>query len=449
MRPQSVDLIIKHAQVVLPSGTQTCDVVCRSGKIVDITTDSRGYTAQQELDGHGQYLLPGVIDSQVHFREPGLEHKETIATGTKAALLGGVTSIIEMPNTTPPTTSEAALQQKLDIAADSAWTNYAFYAGASADNIEQLAQLEQLPGCAGIKVFMGSSFGSLLVDDTQVLRAILRQCQRRVAVHAEDEQRLRARKALAAASGKVLFHPEWRDVPSALMATQRVVELAKETNAKLHLLHISSAEELDFLRQQKRLLPKGKVTVETLPQYLHFHAPECYLQRGSRVQMNPPIRERYHQHAIWDAIHDDTVDVMATEHAPHTLTEKDQAYPYSPSGMPGVQTFLPVLLNLVNQGKLTLEKVVDLVCEGPCRVLGIQHKGRIEVGYDADFVLVDMTRKETLLDQDMASQSGWTPYHGDTVKGFPVATILAGNVVMQDGQLVGLPSGCPLEFKAC
>lgn len=446
MTAKSVDLIIKNAQVVLPSGTQPMHVVCHEGKIEAITQDLSGFVAVQEIDATGKHLLPGIIDSQVHFREPGLEHKETIATGTKAAILGGVTSIVEMPNTSPPTTSAAALQQKLDIAERSAWSNYAFYAGASADNIEQLPALEQLPGCAGIKVFMGSSFGSLLVDDTLILRDILSVCQRRIAIHAEDEQRLRARKEIAAHVAHVRAHPDWRDVTSALLATQKVVGLAQETGAKLHILHISSAEEVDFLRQQKQRMPQGQVTVETLPQFLHLHGPDCYQRRGTRVQMNPPIRERYHQHALWDAVHDGTVDVIATDHAPHTLAEKARPYPESPSGMPGVQTLLPLLLNFVHQGKLTLEKVVSLVCEGPCRVLGIAGKGRIEKGYDADLVLVDMQQEQLLDDADMASQSGWTPFHGDRVVGFPVATILAGELVMQNGQVVGRPRGQALRF---
>ncbi|WCN10578.1 dihydroorotase [Marinomonas mediterranea] len=446
MSSNKVDLIIKNVTAVLPEGKQATNVICHDGKIVAITDTLNSYTSNTVLDGTNKHLLPGVIDSQVHFREPGLEHKETISTGTKAAILGGVTSIIEMPNTTPPTTNEAALKQKLNIAAESAWSNFAFYAGASAENTHLLPDLEKLPGCAGIKVFMGSSFGSLLVDNTTVLTNILKSCQRRIAIHAEDETRLRERKHIAESSSDVYSHPEWRDVKSALNATQKVVTIAKETGAKLHLLHISSADEMDYLRQQKSLLNKQQITVETLPQYLHFHAPNCYIQRGSRVQMNPPIRERYHQYAIWDAIHDGTVDVMATDHAPHTLEEKAHIYPNSPSGMPGTQTLLPVMLNMVNQNKISLEKLVNLICEGPCRVLGIENKGNIAEGFDADLVLVDMAKVHTFDDADMASQCRWTPYHGDRVTGFPIATILAGKIVMKNGNVVGEPSGKALSF---
>lgn len=443
----NMDLLIKNVSVFLPTGLTNAHIICHRGKIVAINTEVEDITAKEVLDGQGKVLLPGIIDSQVHFREPGLEHKETIEAGTRGAVLGGVTSIIEMPNTAPPTTSVEALQQKLAIAEQTAWCHYGFYAGASADNTALLPTLEATPGCAGIKVFMGSSFGSLLVDDDQVLRNTLSTCKRRIAVHAEDEARLKERKHIAEASGIVLSHPEWRDVESALIATQKVVSIAADTGAKLHLLHISSAEEMSYLREQKRRLPEHQVTVETLPQYLHFHAPSCYIERGTRVQMNPPIRERYHQDAIWDAIHDGTVDVMATDHAPHTLQEKQQAYPTSPSGMPGVQTLLPVLLNQVHLGKLTLDKLVELVCEGPCRVLGIQNKGRIQVGYDADFVLVDLEKQHTIDDQQIASQSGWTPYHGDTVTGWPIATIISGEVVMQNGQLIKRPQAMPLSFK--
>ncbi|SHG68861.1 dihydroorotase [Pollutimonas bauzanensis] len=439
LRRRHADLLVRGGTVMTPSGRTACNVVCLDGRIVDL--DGAGWTADDTVDATGLHVLPGVIDSQVHFREPGLTHKETFEAGTRGAILGGVTSVFEMPNTNPLTLTAADLQAKLDHAEGRAWCDYAFYIGGSAVNAEQLADLERLPGCAGVKVFMGSSFGDLLADDEAVLRRIVRRGHRRMAIHAEDETRLRERKALAQASGDVCQHPVWRDVSSALSATRRIVRLAAEVDRRLHILHVSSAEEMVFLSEHKR-----RVSVEVTPHHLTLSAPDCYERLGSLAQMNPPVRERHHQEALWQAIRSGIVDVLGSDHAPHTRQEKAKPYPDSPSGMTGVQTLLPIMLNHVNAGRLSLERLVDLTSAGPARIFGLAGKGRIAVGYDADLALVDLSARRHITNGWIASVAGWTPYDGQKVLGWPVTTAVRGAVVMRDEALVGQPQGRAIEF---
>ncbi len=434
------DLIIRCGRVITPNGTEECDIACINGRIVALG-QLTNWSALQELNATGLHVLPGAIDSQVHFREPGLTHKETIEAGTRGAVLGGVTGIFEMPNTNPLTLNAGDLQAKLDIAARDAWCNYAFYIGGSAANAEQLAELERLPGCAGVKVFMGSSFGDLLTDDDTVLKTILRNGTRRMAVHAEDEARLRQRKSLVEQSADVRQHPYWRDEQSALIATQKVVRMALEQKRRLHVLHVSTAEEMEFLAAYKSL-----ITVEVTPNHLTLSAPECYERLGSLAQMNPPVRDARHQQALWAAINNGLVDVIGSDHAPHTLAEKQQPYPQSPSGMTGVQTLLPLMLNHVNDGRLTLQRLVDLTSAGPARIFGLMGKGRIALGYDADFSIVDMQATRTIENRWIASVSGWTPHDGVSVTGWPVHTVIGGRVVMQDEALNAQP-GCGQVFK--
>ncbi|MCH8539117.1 MAG: dihydroorotase, partial [Alkalimonas sp.] len=318
------DLMITGAELVTPAGLVRQNIAIIDGCIAAIGTD--GWSSQKTMDATGLHLLPGVIDTQVHFREPGLTHKEDIAHGSKGAVLGGVTGFFEMPNTNPLTLSADCLQAKLDSAAENSYCNYAFYIGGSAANLGQLARLEQLPGCAGIKVFMGSSFGDLLAEQDELLLQILQDGCRRVAIHAEDEARLRERKALAVDS--VQSHPLWRDAESALLATKRIVALAEQANRPLHILHISTAEEMAYLSAFKH-----RVTVETTPHHLTLCAPDCYQRLGSLAQMNPPVRDALHQQGLWQGIADGTVDILGSDHAPHTLAEKSKPYPDSPSGM--------------------------------------------------------------------------------------------------------------------
>lgn len=436
----TADLLIRGGTVMTPNGRENIDIACRAGQIVGLG-DLGSWTAAETFDARGLHVLPGVIDSQVHFREPGLTHKEDIESGTRGAVLGGVTGVFEMPNTNPLTLTAPDLNAKLASAAQSAWCEHAFYMGGSAVNAEHLAELEQLPGCAGVKVFMGSSFGDLLADDDGVLERILRSGQRRVAIHAEDEARLKERKAIAQASGDVRDHPVWRDVESALNATRRIVALGKKTGRLLHILHISSGDEMRFLAQHK-----ARVTVEALPHHLTLSAPECYERLGTLAQMNPPVRDAAHQAALWEGIRNGTVDCLGSDHAPHTLEEKAQTYPQSPSGMTGVQTLLPIMLDHVHHGRLSLERLVDLSSAGPARIFGIAAKGRIALGFDADFSIVDLKARHLIENRWIASRANWTPYDGMTVHGWPIATILRNRVVMRDNSLVGTPCGQAMAF---
>lgn len=435
------DLLIECGTVLTPNGAERIDLACVQGRIVALGDLRLDWSAQTHIDASGLHVLPGVIDSQVHFREPGLMHKENLEAGTRGAVLGGVTAVFEMPNTNPLTLWEEDLQAKLEAARGRAWCDHAFYIGGSAANADQLSVLENLPGCAGIKVFMGSSFGDLLADDEVVLRRILSQGRRRLAVHAEDEARLRQRKALVETSGDVRQHPEWRDVESALMATRRILRLAAETGRRLHVLHVSTAEEMTLLAQHKR-----RVTVEVTPHHLTLCAPDCYERLGSLAQMNPPVRDQRHQDALWRAIQDGLVDVIGSDHAPHTLQEKAKPYPQSPSGMTGVQTLLPVMLDHVHAGRLSLERLVDLTSAGPARIFGLEGKGRIALGFDADLTLVDLAARRTIRNDWIASCSGWTPYDDLDVTGWPVHTIIRGQVVVRDEVLSEQPLGEPLRF---
>jgi dihydroorotase len=436
MQQTSYDLILKNATLIVPTpngvglSEEKLDVAIANKRIAKIAP-SLSNSATKILDLQGLHLLPGVIDSQVHFREPGLSHKEDLETGTRSAILGGVTSVFEMPNTSPPTTTQEAFEDKLQRAKNRCHAHYAFFIGASAENASELAKLELLPHCSGVKIFMGSSTGNLLVDNEEALEKILRSGQRRVIVHSEDEARMRERRHIAVDSQDVHMHPVWRDAESALISTKRLIALARKTGRKVHVLHVSTGDEMEFLKGQKDI-----ATVEVLPQHLTLFAPDCYDRLKNYAQQNPPIREKHHLEKIWKAVLDGTVDVMGSDHAPHTREEKDRPYPQSPSGMPGVQTLVPIMLNHVNNGRLSLTQFVKLVSEGPRRVFGIKNKGRIEVGYDADFTVVDMKKTMTIENKMMASRSGWTPYDGMKVQGWPTHTILMGEVVMENDTLI-------------
>lgn len=438
---QSYDLILKGGVVVTPNGREQTDIAVRDGRIVALG-GLGGASAEAEIDVSGLHVLPGVIDTQVHFREPGLEHKEDLATGTAAAAMGGVVAVFEMPNTKPGTTTDVELRDKLKRAEGRTWTDHAFFLGAAGDNIAHLAEWERIPGCAGIKVFMGSSTGNLLVSDDDTLAQVLAQGYRRVAVHCEDEPRLIERKKIAEEAGHPRAHHVWRDAQTALIATQRLVRLAEAAKRRVHVLHVTTAEEMSFLAGHKDL-----ATVETTPQHLTLAAPECYERLGTYAQMNPPIREEHHRDALWRAINDGTVDVLGSDHAPHTREEKDKPYPQSPSGMTGVQTLVPLMLDHVNAGRLSLERFVDLTSAGPARIYNLAGKGRIALGYDADFTLVDMKAERVITNQWIVSRCGWTPFDGTRVTGWPVGTIVRGNPVMMDGGLVGDPIGKPVRFQ--
>ncbi len=445
----SLDLILTKAKVVVHDSSAKSahriaevDVGVVNGKIAEIATKINT-PAKNTMDLTGLHLLPGVIDSQVHFREPGFTHKEDLESGTRGALLGGVTSVFEMPNTVPSTTTRELFLDKLNRAKNRCHTHYAFFIGGCAENAAQLAELEKMPHCSGIKIFMGSSTGSLLVEDDVTLEKILLSGRRRVIVHSEDEYRLRKRKAIAIANKKVSEHHVWRDVETAVSSTKRLLSLAKKTGRPVHVLHVTSADEMEILRLHKNI-----ATVEVLPQHLTLFAPDCYERLGTYAQQNPPIREKHHQDGLWKAIADGTVDVLGSDHAPHTKEEKDRDYPNTPSGMPGVQTLVPLMLNHVNQGRLSLERFVQLISENQRKVFGIKNKGRIEVGYDADFTVIDLKKETTITNKWIASRCGWTPFDGMKVTGWPTMTFLKGLLAMREDQIVQPSSGDPVDFES-
>lgn len=435
----SYDLILKGGTVVNHDGEALRDLGVRAGRFAGLGDLSRA-SAGEVIDCRGLHLLPGVIDTQVHFREPGLTHKEDLESGSLSAVMGGVTAVFEMPNTDPLTINAEALADKVKRGHHRMHCDFAFFVGGTADNTKDLAELERLPGCAGIKVFMGSSTGSLLVADDAGLRAILKTIRRRASFHAEDEPRLTERKNLRI-EGDPRSHPVWRDETAALKATQRLVRTAHETGARVHVLHVSAVQEMDFLRDHKDV-----ASVETTPHHLTLEAPDCYERLGTRAQMNPPVRDGVHRAGIWRGLRDGVVDVLGSDHAPHTLAEKAKTYPASPSGMTGVQTLVPIMLDHVNADRLSLLRFVDLTSAGPARLFGMAAKGRIAVGYDADLTVVDLKRRETISDRWVASRAGWTPYNGVTVTGWPVGTLIRGHKVMWEGNLLAPAHGERVRF---
>lgn len=421
-------LLIKNGTLVNANGRQKADVAVIDGKIAAIGFFPESQ-AQKVINAEGLYVLPGLVDTQVHMREPGLEYKENLEAGTRGAVLGGLTGVFEMPNTNPSTTTREALNEKLNRMEGRAWCNYAFYVGGTPEANVDWHKLEELPGCCGIKIFMGASTGNLLVEEDEAIRNILKKTKRRVAIHAEDNFRLKDRKHIAEKEAHPRAHPIWRDKESALLATKRVIAIARETGAKVHILHISTAEEMEYLKNCKDV-----ATVEILPQFLYF-SNEDYETIGTRIQMNPPIRDKENRKGLWKAVQNGIVDVVGSDHAPHTLEEKAKIYPQSPSGMPGVQTIVPLMLHFVNEGYINLERVVQTMSACLEPIWGVKGKGKIAQGYDADFTIVDMNKEILVQDKDMANISGWTPYHSRSFKGCPTHTIIGGNIVMENGKL--------------
>ncbi|MEM9706904.1 MAG: dihydroorotase, partial [Pseudomonadota bacterium] len=425
--------------VVNHDGIGAPNIGVRDGKIVSI--DARDADADDVVDCTGLTVLPGVIDSQVHFREPGLVDREDLESGSRAAVLGGVTAVFEMPNTKPLTTTQPAIEDKLARARDRMFCDHAFYVGATHENAPELPALEMLPGVCGVKMFMGASTGDLLVPDDDGVRAVLSHGRRRVAIHSEDEQILKQGKAKAI-EGDWNSHAVVRSVEAAVSSTNRLLAIAREVRRRVHVLHISTADEIPILAANKDI-----ATAEATPQHLTLAAPEAYDRLKGYAQMNPPIRDASHRDGIWAGVASGVIDVIGSDHAPHLKADKEKPYPRSPSGMPGVQTLLPLMLNHVAEGRLSLERLVDLVCHGPNRIFAIAGKGRMAVGYDADFTLVDLNRTETITHDAQATKSGWTPFDGVVVKGWPVATMIRGRTVMREGEILGEARGRPVRFQ--
>lgn len=436
------DLLIKGARAFITDESgklKDCDgidIAIKDGKIAEVGSIS-AQRAERTAEANGLCALPGVIDSQVHFREPGLVHKEDLATGTRSAILGGVTSVFEMPNTKPATINALDMADKCGRAQNRAWCNIAYYIGASAQNIDKLHELENVPGCVGIKVFFGSSTGNLLFNQPDLIEQLMRTTKKPIAFHCEDEDLLRAGESLIQGDKvPVSQHEKWRSAEVAFSATKKVLELAEKTNRKVHILHVTTAEEMQFLAKKKHL-----ATVEVTPQHLTLFAPDCYDRLGTLAQMNPPIRDKHHQDALWKALQSGVVDVIGSDHAPHTLTEKSAQYPKTPSGMPGVQTTLPLLLMHEKAGRISLEKIIELMCVNPARIFGLPNKGQIRPGFDADLTFVDLNKPMTITNAWSQSKSGWTPFDGMTVPATMAMTVVNGHIVMRDNEVIGQPVG--------
>lgn len=434
------DLLVRGGEVVNHAGRARADVGVRDGRIAAIG-DLRTASAGEVVEAAGLTILPGVIDTQVHFREPGLDWKEDLETGSRAAVLGGVTAVFEMPNTDPNTTDAATLADKLARARGRMHCDHAFYVGGTHENVGELAELERLPGCCGVKVFMGASTGSLLVPDDDGVEAVLRAVRRRATFHSEDEYRLAERRGLARA-GDWTSHPEVRDAESAVRSTRRLLKLARELGKRIHVLHVSTAEEVALLREAKDV-----ATAEVTPQHLTLVGPEAYERLHGFAQMNPPIRGSEHREGLWRGLAGGVFDVLGSDHAPHTREEKAEPYPQSPSGMPGVQTLVPVMLTHVAEGRLSLQRFVDLTSAGAQRVFGVAGKGRLAEGYDADLTIVDLRARRAIRHADMASRSGWTPFDGFEAQGWPMMTVVRGQVAMRDGEAAGPAAGRPVRFE--
>ena len=434
-----LDLIIKNGSCFIDDNLKQQDIGIENSKIVKIGKLKED--AVETYDAKNLLVLPGCIDTQTHFREPGSTDTEDLHSGSRAAIVGGITAVFEMPNTNPPTSNKKEFQRKLDLAKNRMYCNYAFYFGATADNADDLADLKNLEGCCGIKLFAGSSTGNLLVAKETDIEKVFKNSSKVVAVHSEDEEILNINKKLIK-NGDVHSHPIWRSVECAMSSTRRIVRIAEKYNKKAHVLHITTKEEIDFLSQHK-----GNITFEITPQHLTIYAPDCYNKLGTYAQMNPPIRDKSHYDRLWYAVKNNLNDTIGSDHAPHLKINKDKKYPNSPSGMPGVQTLMPVMLNHINDGKLSLNQLIKLVCENPVKIFGIQNKGFIKESYDADFTIVDMNKKIIIKNENIESKCRWSPFNEVEFKGTPVATIIAGKIKMKEGKILGEPDGNPLKFN--
>ena len=433
-----LDLIIKNGSCYIDKDLKNQDIAIKDAKIIKIGKIEE--EAKEIFDANGLTVLPGCIDTQTHFREPGSTDTEDLNSGSRAAIVGGITSVFEMPNTNPPTSTKVEFQKKLDLAKSRMYCNYAFYFGATADNADELADLKNLEGCCGIKLFAGSSTGNLLVADEKDIEKVFQSSSKVVAVHSEDEEILNKNKKLIK-DGDVHSHPIWRSEECAISSTRRIVKIAERYKKKAHVLHITTKQEIDFLSQHK-----GNITFEITPQHLTIYAPDCYDNLGTYAQMNPPLRDKSHYDRLWYAVKNNLNDTIGSDHAPHLKENKEKKYPQSPSGMPGVQTLLPVMLNHVNDGKLSLEQLMNSICENPVKIFGIKDKGFIKEGFDADFTIVDMNKKIMIKNENIESKCRWSPFDGFEFKGKPVSTIIGGQIKMKNGKILGEPKGQALKF---
>jgi len=434
------DLILRGGLAVLPWGIEPLDIGVRDGRIAAMG-DLRLSEGTSEVDCRHLHVLPGLIDAHVHLREPGDAAVETIATGTRAAVLGGLAAVFDMPNTAPSITDSTQLAWKRAYVGEHAWCDMGLYVGASKKNIAELAALEVEDNVCAIKVFAGSSTGDLLIEDDASLEAVMRSGRRRICYHSEDEYRLQARKPAYTSGMPHRNHMEWRDVECAMLGTRRLMAIARKTGRPAHILHVSTAEELAYLADYKDIC-----SVEVLLNHL-TQTDEAYDRLGGYAVMNPPIRDQRHMQAAWAAVRNGTVDVVGSDHAPHSRAAKERPWPETAAGLTGIQTIVPVMLDHVSAGRLSLVRLVDLMCAGPARVYGAVGKGRLAVGYDADFTLVDMTKSREITNDWIVSPCGWTPFDGYRCQGWPVGTIIRGHVAMRDDEVLGSAIGRPVTFR--
>ena len=427
----SKTLLIRGGGVVLPNRIVLTNLLVSDGKIVAIDAD-RHSAADEVIEAEGLMVMPGVIDDQVHFREPGLTHKEDISSGSRACAAGGVTTFLEMPNTHPPAIDAESLAWKYARAAEVSHVNFGFYMGATETNVAQLNRASNIPG---IKIFIGSSTGSLLVDDQSALERIFAETTLPICAHCEDESTVLLNRERIGPTTDVSDHSRIRDVQAAFVATQRAIALAQKYKHRFHVLHVSTAAELALLTNAAPL-----ITAEACPHHLFFSTDD-YARLGSLVQMNPSVKSLADAGARWNALLERVIQVVATDHAPHTLEEKAQPYPKSPSGLPAVENSLTPMLHQAHLGRCKLPQIADWMSDAPARVWGLVGKGRIEVGYDADLTLVDLSLERTISNDAQFTKSRWSPWAGETLTGWPVQTFVMGECVYRDGQVVGPPRG--------
>ena len=437
---QHYDLLIRGGTCVLPWGEAETDIGVRGGRIV-VLGASLDDTAFETINARGVHVLPGLIDPHVHLRDPGDAAVESIPTGTRAAVLGGFATVFDMPNTQPAVTSAEVLAWKQSYVPARSYCDFGIYVGATRANTAALGTLERARGVCAVKLFAGSSTGDLMIEDDAGIEAVMRAGSRRIAFHSEDEYRLQARRALFHGGEAYASHMEWRDEECAALGTRRIVALAYKTGRPAHIVHVSTAAEFDYLRDHRDV-----ATAEVLVNHLTQIGPECYERLGAYAVMNPPIRDRRHYEAAWEAVRDGRVDTVGSDHAPHSHAAKARPWPETAAGLTGVQTAVPIMLDHVNAGRLSLARMVDLMAAGPARVYGAVTKGRISAGYDADFTLVDLRCSRTIENEWIATPAGWTPFAGMRVTGWPVATIVRGRVVMREDEVLGEPSGLLVAF---
>jgi dihydroorotase len=428
--------LIKNASVVLPSGIQAINVLIRDAKIVDLDPAPQ-VSADEVVDARGLHLIPGVVDDQVHFREPGLTHKEDLHTASRACAKGGVTTFLEMPNTRPAATTQELLEQKLQLAAQKSLVNFGFYIGATPHNLAELKSARRTPG---IKIFIGSSTGDLLVDNQEALERIFAETTLPICAHCEDESTVRANTERLGKNVTVADHSRIRDHQAALIATRRAIDLAHRHRHRFHVLHVSTADETTLIADHR-----GRITAEACPHHLLFSIDD-YQRLGTLVQMNPSLKTRQDAEQLWKALRDGVIQVIATDHAPHTLEEKRKVYPESPSGLPAVENSLALMLDQVHRGRCSVEQVVQWMCDAPARVWDLVGKGRIEVGYDADLVLVDLTRTATIRNEEQETKCRWSPWDGVSLTGWPVRTWVLGREVFREGRIADSVRGREVVF---